>query len=81
VEKYERLEITMALYPQRLQPWYQDIDLLADGLANIKEAAHFLSIGRTKLYELLAKEELPHVKIGKASRIPKVALKIFALKG
>lgn len=69
------------LYPHKLQPWYQETDILAEGLVNVKEAADFLRIGRTKLYELLANEELPHVKIGKASRIPKVALKIFALKG
>lgn len=69
------------LYPTTLQPWFQNVDLMFEGLLNIKEAADFLGIGRTKFYELLAQEEIPHVKIGKASRIPKVALKIFALKG
>jgi excisionase family DNA binding protein len=69
------------LYPNTLQPWYRDVDLMSEGLVDTQEAAKFLSIGRTKLYELLAQERLPHVKIGKASRIPKIALKIFALKG
>lgn len=69
------------LYPKTLLPCYQNVDLMSEGLLDIKEAAEFLSIGRTKLYELLAQEKLPHVKIDKASRIPKVALKIFALKG
>jgi excisionase family DNA binding protein len=71
----------MALYPTKLQPWYQNVDLMSEGLVTIKEAMDFLGIRRTKFYELLAQEEIPHVKIGKASRIPKVALKIFALKG
>lgn len=69
------------LYPKELQPWFQNVDLLGEGLLTIKEAGDFLGIHRTKLYELLAQGEIPHVKIDKASRIPKVALKIFALKG
>jgi excisionase family DNA binding protein len=69
------------LYPMILKPWFQNVDLMADGLSTIKEACVFLGISRTKVYDLLAQEEIPHVKIGKASRIPKVALKIFALKG
>lgn len=69
------------LFPLKLQPYYQNVDLMAEGLATIKEAMRFLGISRTKVYDLLTHEEIPHVKIGKASRIPKVALKIFALKG
>ena len=69
------------LYPTKLQPWFQNIDLMAEGLATIKEATQFLGISRTKVYDLLAHGEIPHVKIDRASRIPKVALKIFALRG
>jgi len=69
------------LYPEKLQPWFQDIDLMAEGLVTIKEAGKFLGISRTKVYDLLTLEELPHVKIDRVSRIPKVALKILALKG
>jgi excisionase family DNA binding protein len=71
----------MVLYPKDLQPWFHDVDLLAEGLVDVKEAASFLAISRTKVYEYMAEHELPSVKIGKARRIPKVALKIFAVKG
>ena len=69
------------LYPEKLQPWFQNVDLFADGLMNVKEAAKFLTVSRTKVYELMAEQDLPYVKMGKTRRIPKVALKIFAPKG
>lgn len=71
----------MALYPKTLQPWFRDIDLIAEGLMDYREACAFLGIGKSKLYELTAAHEIPHVRIGKAIRFPKVALKIFALRG
>jgi excisionase family DNA binding protein len=71
----------MALFPNPLQPWYQDVDLMAEGLIDASEAAKFLRIGRSKVYEFMASQELPYVKLGKSRRIPKVALKIFAEKG
>jgi excisionase family DNA binding protein len=39
------------------------------------EAARVLSLGRSKLYELLASGELPSVKIGRATRIPAASLR------
>jgi excisionase family DNA binding protein len=71
----------MALYPKLLQPWFQHVDLLAEGLLSIKEAATFLRIGRTKVYDLMDAQDLPYIKIGKVRRVPKVALKLFAEKG
>ena len=71
----------MALYPKLLQPWFQDVDLMAEGLLDAKEAAHFLGICRTKVYDFMSSQDLPFVKLGKSRRIPKVALKIFAEKG
>lgn len=71
----------MALFPKNLQPWFRDIDLMAEGLLDAKEAADFLGIGRSKVYDFMASQELPYVKLGKSRRIPKVALKIFAQKG
>ena len=71
----------MALFPKQLQPWFRDVDLMAEGLMDYREACAFLGIGKSKLYDLAAAHELPHVKIGKSLRFPRVALKIFALKG
>ena len=69
------------LYPLTLQPWYQNVDLVADGLLTIEEAADFLGIGRSLVYELMGSQDLPYCKLGRARRIPKVALKLFAEKG
>jgi|GEM_PF-4450853 len=71
----------MALFPKLLQPWYLGVDLMAEGLLDPKEAAAFLGIGRSKVYDFMASQDLPYVKLGKSRRIPKVALKIFAEKG
>jgi excisionase family DNA binding protein len=73
--------VEMTLFPKILQPWYQEIDLMAEGLLDAKEAANFLGIGRSKVYDFMASHKLPYVKLGKSRRIPKVALKIFAQKG
>lgn len=48
--------------------------LVRDGLMTIAEAAAFLRVGRSTLYQLMDRGELPHVKIGSARRIPKRAL-------
>jgi excisionase family DNA binding protein len=69
------------LYPSSLQPWFQHVDLLAEGLLSIKEAATFLRIGRTKVYDLMDSQDLPYIKMGKVRRVPKVALKLYAEKG
>lgn len=38
------------------------------------EAAHLLSIGRSKLYQLMAAGAIPTVRIGKSVRVPRVGL-------
>ena len=45
------------------------------GLVRIEEAAKYLSIGRSTLYELIAQGTVPTVHIGRAVRIPTAALK------
>ena len=40
-----------------------------------EDAARILSLGRSKLYELLVAGELPAVKIGRATRIPAAAVR------
>ena len=46
-------------------------------LLTAEEAAEALSLGRTKVYELLAKGELRSVRIGGCRRIPDSALREF----
>ena len=36
----------------------------------VDEAAHALSIGRTRVYALIASGELPVVKLGRSTRVP-----------
>ena len=40
----------------------------------INDAARMIGIGRTKLYELIAKGEIETVKIGKATRVTTASL-------
>ena len=39
-------------------------------LLRVEDAAEILQIGRTKVYELMARGELPVVRIGRSVRIP-----------
>jgi excisionase family DNA binding protein len=45
------------------------------GLMRIEEAARYLAIGRSTMYELVAQGAVPTVHIGRAVRIPTEALK------
>ena len=45
-----------------------------DLLLRPEEAARVLKIGRSKLFELLAAGDLPVVRIGHCTRIPRLAL-------
>ncbi|HZU12203.1 MAG TPA: helix-turn-helix domain-containing protein [Chloroflexota bacterium] len=47
---------------------------MGDVLLTVNEAAARLAIGRTMLYQLIARQELRTVKIGRARRIPESAL-------
>lgn len=49
------------------------IDLPTE-LLKVEEAAGFLRIGRTKVYGLMARGELPVIRIGRAVRIPRRGL-------
>lgn len=44
-------------------------------LLRIPEAAEQLGIGRTKIYEMISKGELPAIRIGRAVRISASALR------
>ena len=56
-------------------------DLVADGLVTVQEAAQFLSISRSKLYELMDNGELKFAKLGRSRRIPRRALIDLAASG
>ena len=53
-----------------LQPADDRCDLIADGLATVVQAKNFLSVGRSKIYDLMDRGELTYSKIGRCRRIP-----------
>ena len=52
--------------------------LVNEGLVSIPEAARFLGVGRTLIYLLLERGELPSAKVGKRRVIPRKALVALA---
>ena len=44
--------------------------LSQEGFASVREAATFLSIGRSTLYKMMEGGQLRYAKIGKCRRIP-----------
>ena len=44
----------------------------------VEEAAELLSLGRSKVYQLIAAGELRAVKIGRATRVPTEAVREYA---
>lgn len=50
------------------------LQLMADGLVSVREAARFLDISKSKLYALMESGALRYVKFGKCRRIPRAAL-------
>jgi excisionase family DNA binding protein len=49
-----------------------DID---DGLMTVPEAADFLRVSRSSIYQMMERGELSYVKLGKSRRLPRAALK------
>ena len=43
--------------------------VVADGLMTVREATEYLSVSRSKLYEMMEKGELAYVKLGRCRRI------------
>jgi excisionase family DNA binding protein len=46
----------------------------------VEDAARYLSIGRSKTYQLLAEGALPSVRIGRSVRVPVAALERWIAK-
>ena len=53
------------------------IELVADGLLDVRQAEDFSGLKKSKLYVLMASGDLPYCEIGAAMRIPKRALVEF----
>ena len=43
-------------------------------LLTVQEAAEYLRISKDLAYELIARKELPHVRLGRVIRVPKFGL-------
>jgi len=43
-------------------------------LLNVAQVAKMLSLGRTKVYDLIATKQLPVVRFGRAVRVPSASL-------
>ena len=43
-------------------------------LLRVEEAARILGIGRTKAFEMVARRELPVIRMGRLVRVPRAAL-------
>lgn len=52
--------------------------LAASGFLTVAEAAQFLAVSRTTIYELLRSGAIPSARFGRARRIPRQALIDFA---
>ncbi|MFN2582045.1 MAG: helix-turn-helix domain-containing protein [Candidatus Dormibacteria bacterium] len=49
-------------------------------LLNVREVAQLLGCGKTYVYELIARRELPALKLGRLTRIPRQAVDDFVLR-
>lgn len=52
-------------------------DLVSDGALGIRDAAAWLGISRSRLYELLAEGGIPTLRIGRRRVVPRAALRAF----
>jgi excisionase family DNA binding protein len=49
-------------------------DIVGETLLTIKQVAARLALGRTTVYELITKQEIRTIKIGRARRVPESAV-------
>ncbi len=57
------------------------LEMVADGLVRVPEAARFLGISRSQVYNLMEAGHLAYSKIGRSRRIPRRALVELAARG
>ncbi len=53
---------------------------LEDPILTIPEVARYLKMSKSKIYRLLSKNEIPHIKIGRNVRIRQADLRIWVEK-
>jgi excisionase family DNA binding protein len=53
-------------------------DVVHDGFGTVDAVKEFLSVGRSTVYGLMENGQLPYTKIGRARRIPWLAVRQFA---
>ena len=56
------------------------LSMVREGAMSVEEAMSFTGMGRSSLYEAMARGELPYIKIGAARRIPRRALELWLAK-
>jgi excisionase family DNA binding protein len=56
----------------------ENLQVVAEGLMSVAESMKFLSLSRSTLYELMDGGHLSYVKLGRARRIPRRALRELA---
>jgi excisionase family DNA binding protein len=49
-------------------------DLIGEGFVGVAEAARFLGLSRSKLYDLMDSGEIVYAKFGRSRRVPRKAL-------
>jgi excisionase family DNA binding protein len=55
-------------------------ELVGDGLMTTREVAAFLRLSPAAVYNLMSRDELPFVKIGRSRRVPRRAVVELAAK-
>ena len=58
----------------------QSLPLLEDQIFTIPEVAAYLKISKSKIYSLVSREEIPHLKIGRNVRIRRKDLQAWIEK-
>ena len=58
----------------------QSFPLLEDQIYTIPEVAAYLKISKSKIYYLVSKKEIPHLKIGRNVRIRRTDLQMWIEK-
>jgi excisionase family DNA binding protein len=58
----------------------QSVQGSEDTILTIPEVARYLKISKSKIYRLLSKNEIPHIKIGRNVRIRQTDLQMWVEK-
>lgn len=64
--------------PDAPLPFGVQTELAADGCLTVDQAGEFLGLGRNAIYNAIAAGQLPTCKFGRATRIPKRSLVLYA---